>query len=121
MIENNQKILFRLQKNHFARYYNQLQYGEDRFFDIKYSKDTAKDYKDEIEFFNKVTSTTYKLSIAKILVEDKGANTEEILLTNLTEDEFDINALKELYHLRWNIETHYNILKNRMKLEEFSG
>ena len=121
MIENNQKFLFRLQKNHFARYYNQLECGEDRFFDIKYSKDAAKDYKDDIEFFNKVTSNTYSLRIAKILVEDNGANTEEILLTNLTEEEFDINALKELYHLRWNIETHYNVLKNRMKLEEFSG
>ncbi|WP_418658343.1 hypothetical protein [Clostridioides difficile] len=26
-----------------------------------------------------------------------------------------------MYHLRWTIETSYNRLKNRMKLEKFSG
>ena len=92
-----------------------------KVFDIKYLKSVANDYKDDIEFYNKILSTTYKIRIAKVLVDDNGANTEEILLTNLTEEEFDINALKELYHLRWNIETNYNVLKNKLKLEEFSG
>ncbi len=61
------------------------------------------------------------MRFAKILVTDNGANTEEILLTNLSDEEFDITGLKELYHLRWNIETSYNILKNKLKIEEFSG
>lgn len=121
MIENSQKFLFRLQKDHLRRYSSQLECGEDKLFDVDYLKDTAKDYKHEPEFYNKIISTTYKFRIAKILVEDNGASTEEILLTNLTEDEFDIVGLKELYHLRWNIETHYNVLKNKLKLEEFSG
>lgn len=121
MMENNQKFLFRLQKDHLKRYSNQLNCGEDKFFDVNYLKGTAKDYIDDLEFYNKILSTTYKLRFAKILVTDNGANTEEILLTNLTDDEFDIDGLKELYHLRWDIETAYNCLKNRMKIEEFSG
>lgn len=121
MIENNQKFLFRLQKDHLRRYSDQLQCGEDKFFDVKYLKSNSRDYKNEPEFFNKITSTIYKLRIAKVLVTDNGANTEEILLTNLTNEEFDLNGLKELYHLRWNIETSYNVLKNKLKLEEFSG
>ena len=45
----------------------------------------------------------------------------ELLMSNLPVDEFSCEELKELYHLRWTIETSYNHLKNRMKLEEFSG
>lgn len=42
-------------------------------------------------------------------------------MTNLTPEEFSAAALKEVYRLRWEIETAYNVLKNRMNLEEFSG
>ena len=68
-------------------------------------------------------SNKYTLRIAKIPIENPNTkeSTYEILLTNLTKEEFDIEALKELYHLRWNIETAYNVLKNKMKIEEFSG
>ena len=45
----------------------------------------------------------------------------ELLMSNLPEDEYSKDDLKELYHLRWTIETSYNRLKNRMKLENFSG
>lgn len=121
MISNNQKFLFRLQKDHLRRYTSQLECGEDKYFEIQYSKNYAQDYKNDVEFYNKITTNIYKLRFAKILITDNGANTEEILLTNLSEEEFDITGLKELYHLRWDIETSYNILKNKLKIEEFSG
>ena len=121
MIENNQKFLFRLRNDHLKRYHEQLKCNEADISDVKLTRENLRYYREEPELFNKLSSTTYKLRFAKILVTDNGANTEEILLTNLTEDEFDINGLKELYHLRWDIETAYNCLKNRMKIEEFSG
>lgn len=46
---------------------------------------------------------------------------KEVLLTNLTSDKISFDNIKELYHLRWNIETSYRTLKSQMKLEEFSG
>lgn len=52
---------------------------------------------------------------------ETGESYDEVLLTNLTPDEFSIDGLKELYRFRWEIETAYNVLKNRMKLEKFSG
>ena len=36
-------------------------------------------------------------------------------------DKMSYENIKELYHLRWNIETSYRTLKSQMKLEEFSG
>lgn len=121
MIRNGQKFLFRLQKDHLRRFSSKLNCGEDEFFDVTYSKGVADDYKDDPELYKRILTTTYKLRFAKILINDNGSSTEEILLTNLEKDEFDIDALKELYHLRWEIESHYNVLKNKLKLEEFSG
>ena len=119
MIENNKKFLFRLRNDHLRRYHDELKCGENKFFEIKISKENLRYYRDNIELYKKLSSTTYHLRIAKILINDNETSSEEILLTNLTDDEFDIEALKELYHLRWNVETAYNVLKNRMKIEEF--
>lgn len=43
----------------------------------------------------------------------------EVLLTNLFECSDE--SLGDLYRLRWRIETHYNLLKNTVCLENFSG
>jgi IS4 transposase len=38
-------------------------------------------------------------------------DTYEVLLTNLPEDEFSVSELKELYAMRWGIETSFRDLK----------
>lgn len=46
----------------------------------------------------------------------------EILLTSLTDETaYTIEDMKELYGLRWGIETHYCALKQKAELENFSG
>ncbi len=99
----------------------ELKIGDDKLFDVQFTRETTNDYRKDNKLRMKLLNTTFKLRFVKILIDANGANTEEVLLTNLEQSEFDIIALKELYHLRWNIETAYNVLKNRMKLEEFSG
>lgn len=49
------------------------------------------------------------------------SGTEEILVTNLTEEEFDISEFKSLYFKRWGIETEYNDVKNKIEIENFTG
>ena len=46
---------------------------------------------------------------------------QQVLLTNLPDNKFSLEDLKKLYHLRWDIETVYNTLKNKMQLDNFSG
>ena len=46
-------------------------------------------------------------------------NTYEVLLTNLTEDKFSVSELKELYALRWGIETSFRDLKYTLALSYF--
>lgn len=43
----------------------------------------------------------------------------ECLLTNLPADQFDMQALKELYHMRWGIETSFRHLKYTVGLLDF--
>ena len=46
----------------------------------------------------------------------------EVLVTSLVDEFTYPNELfKELYHLRWEIETFYGFLKTRLELENFSG
>jgi hypothetical protein len=50
---------------------------------------------------------------------DSGEN--EVLLTSLTEESVSIADLKELYGLRWGVETSFASLKHKAELENFSG
>ena len=43
-------------------------------------------------------------------------NSYEVLLTNLDRDQFDINKLKNLYAMRWGIETSFRALKHTLTL-----
>lgn len=59
------------------------------------------------------------LTFRVITIPLEGRN--ETLLTNLMEEEFTAEDFKYLYHLRWEIETKYHDLKNKLQLENFSG
>ena len=46
----------------------------------------------------------------------------EVLVTSLLDQSrFSIADLKAIYHLRWGIETLFDLLKNRLSLENFTG
>jgi len=123
MVENNQKFLFRLQGGVLTRYVDQVTSGEDKDFEVTFNRLQTNEYRHDKPLRMKLMNTIYPIRICKIPIKNKktGKVEDEILLTNVSREEFDIEAMKELYHLRWEIETAYNVVKNRMKLEEFSG
>lgn len=45
----------------------------------------------------------------------------ETLITNVMDPGFTVNDFKELYHLRWNIETKFNDIKGKLEIENFTG
>ena len=51
---------------------------------------------------------TMKLRIVKFALKE---NTYEYLVTNLSQKDFNLNQLKELYGMRWGIESSYKALK----------
>jgi hypothetical protein len=45
----------------------------------------------------------------------------EMLITNLDDGRLGVNAFKKLYYMRWPIETKYDIVKNKLQLENFTS
>lgn len=48
-------------------------------------------------------------------------DTSEVLATNLPRETFPEECFAEIYHMRWGIETAYEVLKDRLKIENFTG
>jgi len=48
------------------------------------------------------------LRIVRFRITD---NSYEVLVTNLERDDFEVKELKEVYNLRWSIETSFRHLK----------
>ena len=46
---------------------------------------------------------------------------QETLISNLPIEEFTLKDLEKLYGMRWKIETNYDRLKNKIKIENFTG
>ena len=76
------------------------------------------------KFHNKTLKEKYskikclKLRILTVTLENE---TTEYLLTNIMDKNFTIEDFKELYNLRWGIETNYNTMKNRLNIENYTG
>lgn len=123
MIDAEQKFLMRLPNNVFKREQNQLNSETlDKWIDLEYDRLRTNDFRNDRSFRMKLMNTKYNLRFVKVPLIDK--NSEEIsttFVTNLSDEEFDSNAIYELYHLRWEIETSYRSLKSQLNTEEFSG
>lgn len=118
LLQQKQYFLFRVSSVFLKAYMDQVQDGEDRLFEVTFDRKTTNHYREDIRFRQHLMNTTYQLWFIKIII---GKDIVEYLISNLPMNEYSIDDLKELYHLRWTIETSYNRLKNRMKLEKFSG
>ena len=71
------------------------------------------------EFYKKIIQKEYtELRIIKTLLKSK---TEEKLITNLNYNEFNTEQIVKLYGQRWSIEESFNTLKNKLKIESFTG
>lgn len=123
MIKNNQYFVMRLKTNDFTRECKQLNVDEDdKWVDIIYDRQRTNDFRDDKQFRMKLMNTTYHLRFVRFPIQlNDGTILTETLLTNLPESDFDLEAMKELYHLRWDIETCYRSMKSQLKMEEFSG
>jgi hypothetical protein len=63
--------------------------------------------------------STIKVRLISVKLND---NTNEILMTSLLDSKkYSTKKFKELYFKRWGVETFYDELKNKLKVEHFSG
>lgn len=65
------------------------------------------------------STTSIKVRMVKVVLK---TGETEVLLTNLYDTEiYETACFKDLYFLRWGVETSYDTDKNKLQLEQFSG
>lgn len=93
-----------------------------QFFVMRTSKGFLKDIvlgpMGESVVYFEYNQKRFKLRVLKFLLD---GGTEETLITNIFSEEFTIGEFKEIYFMRWGVETKYNEIKNQLKLQNFSG
>lgn len=112
------KFLFRIQKRHFTAEQRDMKSDDELFTDVFRKERRMDRYAGNHEKIEQMRNNPVDLRFVRIHLDN---GEDEFLVTNLTVDEFSTEAIGELYHLRWNIESSYRTMKSQMNLEEFSG
>lgn len=121
LLDNNDKFLFRLDSKFLRREQNSM-IANDEIITVEFDYTRTYPYHNDKELVNRMQNSRIPLRFVKIPLEDQnGEIIFEFLLTNLSFGEFETDDIGELYHLRWEIETSYRVMKSQMKLEQFSG
>ena len=134
VIESGQYFLFRAKDIHSKGILSRFDYPKDESFDITVKvtlvrsnsksiqiQEGYRRFIDEASAFDYIeygSHKTYELSfrIVRFALED---GSFESLVTNLPEDEFPADRLKEIYYSRWGIETSFRKLKYTIGLSNF--
>lgn len=72
-------------------------------------------------FTDKAYNKDTKLKIRLLRIELSGGEVEVLMTTLLDSKNYPSKLFKELYFLRWGVETFYDSLKNKLKVEYFTG
>lgn len=112
------KYLFRI-KNQAYTSEKRLMKSKDEILDLKVTSGRIQHMTDEnLREELKQQKNIKRIRITKIQLND---GTLEELISNLDLIEIPYDEMKALYYCRWNIEISYDVLKNKLQIENFSG
>lgn len=117
MIDKDIKFVIRLKSSDFKKEQQELK-SNDEDVSIELTKSRRRHYigtDDEKIIFSR---DTFSMRFITVSLDD---GKSEVLATNLSRDDFPQKLFKEIYHMRWKIETAYETLKDRLQLENFTG
>lgn len=117
--KNNEKYVVRLKEGDYKEYTGKMK-SNDEEIEIEYQYDRVRYYrKRNPELYKELEKKEpVKIRIVKVKLEN---GTTEILATNLEQNKFSIEDLKEIYSLRWGIETLYHTVKESLKIGSISS
>lgn len=117
MQDNNIPYIFRVKDCDFKEERKHMK-TDDEIVNIAITKSRLRHYLGSEDGVRMQELGQVTLRIVNIKISDK---ITETLFTNLPADKFDTESLKELYCMRWGIETAFETLKSRLQLENFTG
>ena len=83
----------------------------------KYNSEIDATNKSDFQINLEYQGESREIRVIKVKLE----NETEVLVTNLKLSDFKTSEFKEIYFKRWKIETKYDTLKNKLKIETLSG
>lgn len=120
LMEMNQYFVIRLASTHYKREILSMN-SDDQWIDIVFDKTRINPYrtKGDLKTAERLERTgKIRLRFVKVLLT---TGETEYILTNVPESVISQKEMKTIYHYRWEIETCYDELKNKLQLENFTG
>jgi len=113
---NKTKIVCRIRTNSFSKAkFLFATHSEKK--DVILEINAPKIIKDDLKSLH--LPTKLKIRFVQVILDN---GTVEVLATNVVDNEvLKTSEFKELYSLRWGIETYFDLIKNRLSLENFTG
>ena len=119
MIDDNTYFVARLKSSDFKAEQQALA-SDDEDVDIALTKIRRAHYMGTSDEAIIMSRDSFTLRMVRVWLDEE--QTEyEVLATNLPRDKFPAECFKEIYHIRWRIETAYQTLKDRLQMENFTG
>ncbi len=117
LIENEGNYLFRLQEKTYRKEISKMN-TEDEEIIIPITKSRKKDIQDE--HLKELASEMKEIKVRIVKIKLDSGETE-ILLTNISKETITTEKMKDIYFKRWHIEKAYDVIKNKLEMESFSG
>ena len=111
------KYIFRLQTQMYEKEKNSME-SNDEWIELNVAGDRLRKVIDKEVKKELKSQKTIKVRMSKVILD---TGEIEYLLTNIAEDIIAPEEMKETYFKRWQIEIGYDILKNKLHLENFTG
>ena len=109
------KYIFRLKSDIYKDERDGM--GDDEYLDIKLNDNRTQKVTDET-LLKQIENKEY---ITRRFVNYKIKKESVTLLTNMSPEFASLSELKDLYTIRWKIEMNYDKMKNKLRIEEYSG
>ena len=118
-IKNDDKFLIRIASSTYKKEQQEMK-TDDEIIEIKPNSNRTYPYRyTNPELYNYLLSgNSIKVRCVKVTLN---TGETEVLLTNLEQNKFSKEEIKELYNYRWKIEINYKHLKNNLKIECISS
>jgi hypothetical protein len=112
-----QKFVVRLKHNTFAKE-RRSRDGDDIDIWVEFTQSRLYQHRDEPEYPAMAEAGGVPLRIVNVRLGDGSVET---VATNLSREEFDASEVGGLYNMRWGVETAFDVLKNNLQMENFTG
>ena len=119
LIKKGEKFIIRMSKSKLKIEQQSMQ-SDDEYVEIQYQYDRIANYKEKDEELYNYYMNGNRLNVRLTKVTLPTGETE-ILVSNLSMEEFSTEDLYELYGFRWGIETSYHAMKEGMTVTNISS